>query len=283
MAVKRKIPLNQIDGVAAGGTATIKLPTNVRYHAIYFQYGTATAGGPTEANIEAELTEWRLNIDGVTQRKASSAQIFDINRSKGLAPVVGATAGYVPFFFSEPQREGLRAQESTAWGMKDVNTFQIEVDIAAGAASPTLSAFAVVDDILEPPGGIVKWKREIIQVAAIGELTHQLDTGKGDSYQGLYFFEGAAGDINSLRLEWDGVKLWDIDENDDNALLPYLGATVVSGMVHVPLDDNFPADAVPMVKMINGNPVKVQEFMATLNMGAANNVTLLREVIGSPD
>lgn len=284
MAVKRIIPLTSISGVAAGGTATIVMPTNVRYHSITFQYGCANGGGPTEANCEAHLTQWRLNINSVTQRMVSTAHQFDINRTKGVTPDVGATAGYIPFFFSEPQRESTPMVEATAWGMRGVESFQIEVDIAAGATSPVLTGWAIVDDVQEPPMGIVKLRREIIQVAAIGDLSYKMNTENGDSYQGLYFFEGTAGDVNNLRLEWDGVKLFDLDENDVIPFRKWAGSTTVSGCFHVPLDMNNPADAVPTVKRdASGGLIRVQEFNATLNMGAAANVTLYREVIGAPD
>jgi len=283
MATKRKIPLNRINGVSAGGTATIDLPTDVRYHEIHFEYNTATAGGPVETTIEAELSEFRLNIDGVTQRAVSSAQQFDINRTKGISPTVGATNGYMSFYLSEPQRQTQTAREATAWGMKDVGRFQIEVDIAVGAISPVLSGWAIIDDIQEAPNGIVKMKKEIIQVAALGELIYKLDTDKGDSYQGLYFFEGVAGDINRMKLEWDGVKMQDIDENVYTALMNSSDFSEVAGTKYLTLDDNNPGDALPSVKLVNGKAQKVREFLATLTMGGANNVTLIREMVGSPD
>lgn len=284
MAVKRKIPLTKISGVSAGGTATIDLPTNVRYHMICFQYGCSNGGGPIEATTEAHLTQWRLNIGNVTQRLCSTAHLFDINRTKGITPDADASRAFIPHFFSEPQRESTPLIEATAWGMKGVESFQIEVDIAGAATSPTLTGWAVVDDVQQAPMGIVKWRRNIIQVAATGDLSYRLNTDKGDSYQGLYFFEGTAGDINNVRLEWDGTKLFDLDEYDDDVYRKWAGSTTVSGLYHIPLDDNNPADAVPTLKKdASGNLLRVQEFDATLNMGAAANVTLYSEVIGAPD
>lgn len=287
MAVKRVIPLNQIEGVTAGGTATVKLPIGPRYHSVVLQYDTDTAGGATEANMEAEVTEVRVNIDNVTQRKASSAQIFDINRTKGRAPVVGdgTAPGYIPLFFSEPHRETALEKEVTAWGTKDIGSFQIEVDIANNSGQvPNLKGYAVVDDVMEVPNGIVKWKRELITISSTGETVHKLDTLRGDSYQGAYFFENANGDINDLLIEWDGVKIYDLTEYQVSSVLSSIGLLEVSGLVHVPFDFNHPGDAIPSVKRgAQGNLIKVQEFLTTLNMGAANDVTLIRELVGSPD
>lgn len=289
MATKRIIPLNKITGVTAGNTATITLPTNVRYHGICLQYDTTTTGGPTEATMEAEIKEVRVNIAQKTQRKASAAQIFDINRTKGKAPTVGdaSTPGFIPLFFSEPQRETQLEREASAWGMKgvDAGDFQIEVDIVDNSQTPSLKGFAVVDDVQEAPQGIVKWKRNSITIGATGEEPYSISTTGGDSFQGLHFFENSAGDIDDLLLEWDGVKIYQLNEVQDDAFMAQFvdGYDAVSGNVFVPLDMNHPADVLRTIKEVNGVRSPVQEIIATLNMGAANNVTLLREVVGLPD
>lgn len=285
MAVKHRLPITKVEGVAAGSTATIEVPIGPRYHAIVLEYDTSTAGGPTEANMEAEITEIRLEIDEITQRVCSAAQLFDINRTKGIAPVVGdgSNPGYLPIFFSEPQRLTKIEREATACGTAGINSMRLQVDIASGASSPSLKAYAIVDYKAEAPVGIVKWKRGTITVAGTGELPYRLDTTKGDSYQGLFFFENTAGDIDDVLLEWDGVKLYDLTENQLAAFMNNEGVTQVSKLVHIPLDFNSPSDAVPTVKLVNGSPVRVQEFLATLNMAQAANVTLIREMVGTPD
>lgn len=283
MAVKRKIPLNQIEGVVAGGTAIVNLPRGPRYHAIVLEYKTSTSGGSTEANMEAELLEVRVDVDEVTQRKASASEIFDINRTKGITPNVGSAVGYLPIFFSEPQRETKAKKEATAFGTMGVDSFKIEVDIASGASAPILGGYAIIDDVSEPPAGIVKWKRNVITVGATGELVYKLDTEKGESYQGIYLFENTAGDIDDILLEWDGTKLEDMLDTQIGDDLANLGIPQVSKLVHLPLDQNNPEDAVPSVKSVNGQVTKVQEFLLTLNMGGANNVTIIRELVGSVD
>lgn len=287
MATKRIIPLNKIEGVVAGGTAVIDLPTNVRYHAVFLQYDTDTAGGATEVNMEAEIKQIRVDLGEVTQRKASPSQIFDINRSKGITPTVGdgTAQGYIPIFFSEPQRATQEQQEATAWGMLGVTDFQIEIDINDAGQVPSLKGFAIVDDVQEAPMGIVKWKHNVITIAATGETPYALSTTGGDSYQGLYLFETAAGDIDELLIEWDGVKMYQLTEYQDNAYIEQFlrNANTVSKLVHVPFDCNVPKDALRTFKTVNGVRVPVQELICTLNMGAANNVTIISEKVGLPD
>lgn len=286
---KRPIPLNQIEGVSAGSTATITLPRNFRYHGLCLQYDTTTAGGATEANMETEITEIRIILDDVVQRVCSAAQLFDINRSKGQSPTVGdgTLHGFMPIHFSEPQRESKIEREVTAWGMKDVGSFKIEVDIANNSAqTPTLKGFAVVDKVMEAPKGIVKWKRNTLTIGGTGPNEFNLVSLKGDSIQALHFFEGTDGDIGDLLVEWDGEKMYDLDEMQDKALFSHFvdGYDEVTKKPMVPFDFNHPEDALRAFRTRqDGQQYRVQEVLATLDMDQAANVTLIAEMVGLPD
>lgn len=288
MAVKRRVPLNQINGVAAGATATINLPTGPRrYHEITVGYKTATAGGATEATMGSEITEVRMILDGVVQRRFSPAQLFNMNRIKGKTLTASSSTsipGYLTMYLAEPQRKSITERELTCWGMKGISTFQIELDIASGASSPVVSGYALIDDVNEVPGLIVKWKRETVQVSATGDLTYKLDTNRGDAYQSLTFIEGTAGDLDAIELTWDGVQLFKDDENFATELLNNSDFTKVTKYRHCPLSLNALANNVPTIKVgANGEKSKVGEFLAKLTMGAAANLTLMREVVGTPD
>lgn len=292
MARKIPLPLNQIEGVAAGSTATITMPRNVRYHAIVLEYDTDTSGGATEANMETELPAIRVNLNDVTQRTFSAAQLFDINRTKGLTPQVGngTLFGYLPILFSEPHRETKFEKEQSAWGMDGVGSFTIEVDIADNSSqTPMLKAFALVDRVIEAPKGIVKWKKSTLTINSTGTNEFNLVSEKGDSIQGLHFFEGTAGDIDDILIEKDGQKEWQLTEGRYTALMSQLsdGYTKVAGNVFVPLDFNHPEDVMTMVTEKRTNAgiqqFKTQEVLATLNMAQAASVTLMSEMVGLPD
>jgi hypothetical protein len=288
MAVKRLVPLNQINGVAASATATINLPVGPRrYHALFLGYKTATVGGATEAKMASEMKEIRMNLDGVTQRRFSPQQLFDLNRQKGKVVTASASTaipGYMSIYLTEPQRRTITQREATAWGMKGIGSFQIEIDLDSTASSPVINGFALIDDIDEVPGLIVKWKRETLQVSATGDLTYKLDTNRGDAYQSLTFIETTAGDIDNIELTWDGVQMYKDDENFAVEYLNSSDSTRVSKYRHVPLSLNAPENALQTIKRNqDGSLTKVGEFVAKLTMGAAANVTLIAERIGTPD
>lgn len=289
MPIKRTIPLTAINGVAANATATINIPVgSIRYHSITLGYKTATTGGATEATMKAEITEIRLVVNGVVQRKMSPADLFNLNRQKGKAPTVSASTaipGYLTFYFSEPQRKTNFEREATAWGTNNVNTFQIQIDIAAGASSPVLSGFALVDDVSQPMTNIVKWKKETVQVSATGVVNYTLDTSKStDSYQDLTLVENTAGDITNILLTWEGVVMYQDDSNYAVERLNESDYTRVSGYRHIPLCGNSLNQVIPTIrKDTNGNLVKVGSFLLQTTMGAANSYVAIREVLGLPD
>lgn len=287
MATRRNIPLNKIEGVTAGGTAIIDLPLNVRYHAIFLEYHTTTSGGATLANVLAEIKEIRILIDEVVQRRMTSKELYDINRTKGIIPRVGnaTTPAYLPLFFSEPQRKTQIMQEATAWGMAGVEDFQIEIDLIDNGQTPKLKGFATVDDTQEAPAGIIKWKRNKLTVAGTGEISDKLNTVNGDSHQALYLFEQNDGDIEDMLLEWDGIKVAQFTKAQQSVYIDHFvnNAVEVDALIHLPLDANNPADALRSVKNVNGQLRQVQEIIYTLNMAAATDVTIIRELVGTPD
>ena len=289
MAVKRWVPINQINGVAAAATAVANMVVGPRrYHITVWGYKTATVGGATEATMASEISEIRYNLDSVTQRKYKTQELFDLNRQKGKTPTVSASTsipGYITVFLSEPQRRTTLQREATCWGMADISSFQVEFDISSGASSPVLSGFALIDDVNEVNGLIVKLKREIIQVSATGDVTYKLDTSRGDSYQSLTFKETTAGDIDNVKLNWDGIVLYQDDENFAVELLNISDFTKVTKYRHMPVSWNDLQNVIPTRKPDQqGNlTVPVGEFTATLTMAAAANVVCLREVLGRKD
>jgi hypothetical protein len=213
-----------------------------------------------------------------------------LNRQKGKTPTVSASTaipGYLTVFFTEPQKKSKIEGELACWGMANVQKFKMEIDIAAGATSPVLTGFATVDDALQniEVNGIVKWKKEIIQVAATGDLNYQLDTSKGDSYESVTFVENTAGDISALELKWDGLTVYQDDINVFVENLNISDYTQVTKYRHVPLSGNMLGNLLPTVKRnpATGQLYKVGAFNAKLTMVNAANVTLIREIVGAPD
>lgn len=156
MPTKRKIRLNNISavpGAAAAGVALVEIPLSFgRCHEVHLQYGHA-AGTNTLAAALAFIEELRLIVNGTVIRTMSGAQLRDQNLMNGstydCTGLPNTTLGVnLPIFFAEPWRKDVRDQDALAWSSKPMNSFKIEVQLAANASAPTLNAFAVVDDVV---------------------------------------------------------------------------------------------------------------------------------------
>ncbi len=270
---RKLIDLPSFSSVAAGATAAIDLPVTDIYHSLRLNYGTSTAGGPTQANMESEITEIRVKVNGVVQRTMSAAQLFALNAYHGI-PV---NDGFLPIYFSEPWRRSAQGEDSLAWGMADVETFQVEVDIAAGATNPTLSATAVKEAASRAMGPIVKWRRFRVPVAAVG-VVNVSTLPKNDAYYALH---AISGNVSDVTVKVDEREVFQATAANASAYYKEQGFTPQTGYFHV---DFAPtgrvADALPM-RDARGN--RVSDFQVDFNMSAAASFDLITETLGLRD
>lgn len=265
------------NSVGAGQTAIFDLSTVDIYHSLLLTYTTTTAGGATRANMEAELTQFRLLVNGVVQRVFTATELFAILEILGI-PV---TAGEIPIFFSEPWRRTLVGEDLLAWPMGDLGergTFHLEVDIAAGAFAPTLKAVAAKDFGNAAMGPIVKWRRHNINAGAGGDL-QWYDLPPGDSVYALHCFTNQ---INSIRIETDGVIRYDLTKAEADKILTDYGWTPSANIFSVMFDyTGRHEDAQSLIDPRTKRPFK--EVLINFNMAGAANFNIIGVQIGQRD
>lgn len=275
------VEANSFNGVGIGQTATLSLPVGaVQYHAIYLIYSTTTAGGATRANMEAEITEVRLMLNGRAQRTFSFKQAMDIYERMGIS----FSAGILPIYFSEPWRRAAQGEDVLAWPMGDMSTFVIEVDIIGTATAPvTLKALIVQDQVDAQLGGIVKWFRHTVPVPAIGEVDFD-SLPKRDTLAKLHFFSADIAKIGFKVSNRQVVEFTLTPAQLDYIYLQHGGIAGVTGLTGVFFDfTNRNADMLPVVFSDNGQIKPVPNLALTFDMSAATSFTLLRETFGPRD
>lgn len=275
------IDTNSFQGVGAGQKATLELPVGaVKYHAIQLNYGTATAGGPTRANMEAELTEIQIKLNGKAQRTFSAKQLFDINAVNGIT----VNDGFLWIWFSEPWQRSAQGEDTLGWGTADIATFTIEATIDGGATNPTLEARLLVDEIAEVMGPIVKWRRHNVNVSATG-LRNVTNLPKIDAYYALHAFST---NINSIEVTIDQKEIWAAQDAQMRELYTQFGLSVPAALTSVLFDfRQRVADALPMgtrVATAEGEFVQpVADFRIDFDMSAATGFDLVTETLGPRD
>lgn len=259
------------NAVAAGQTAVCDAPAIDTYAALKLVYGTSTAGGANQANMEAEITEVRLKLNGNIQRRFSAAELFVINATYGIP----FAAGYLPIYFACPWQRSALGEDALAWGMADVQQFQIEVDIDAGAASPTLRGVAERIPVAQRTGQIVKWKKASIPVTATGE--REISPNKGDAY---YAVHASTANINSVRALLEGQEIINLTRGDITQILADQNLTQQAGYTSLIFDaTRRVSDALP-TRSDNG---LVKDFRLIYDMSSATTFTAISETLGPRD
>lgn len=278
---RRTVPVANISGVAAGQVATIDLPLGRRYHGILLSY--SESGTPAnQATMDAAITNIKVIINSRTQREYSAAELRVLNAVMG-APYA-FQAGVLPIYFAEPWRRTPGGEDALAWPAYTslgIQSFQLEVTIAAGAPAPALTAKAIIDQP-DPKtlkfGPIITTRRRAISPGGTGTYT-LLDMPKnlGD-YRALHCFEDTAGDISAVRATLDQLTAFDRSDAENTALLNIGGYVPQTALFHVIFDeDRRLGDGLPMMR---GDGTLVSEFTLEFDMAAANPFTLIAEMLG---
>lgn len=267
--------LNGFNAVAPGQTATVDMGTGVRYHQIWINYKT----NASRATMESDITEIRMKINGKVIRRFSAAELLAINEENGQA----AVNGYLPIYLSEPWRRNAVGEDAGAWGMSNVASFQIEVDIDGGATNPTLGGFAEFDSVQTPLADIIMWEKQTVPANGAGTVTlNTLPRTQNEFYQRMHAFEASAGDITAIEVKVGNSIAKSLKKAANEAKLAADGFTNIAGIFPIIFDQTQRwSDALSMVKA-DGNLVSSFRIDFTMGSGASDFVLFI-ERRGTPD
>jgi len=128
--------INGVEGVVSGGTATVNIPINRRYHALKIFVGATALTAATDI-----LEYVRILVNGVVMRDLSPADIINIAKLNGITPA----AGEVPVYFSEPWRASVIGEEATSWDLFGQSKCTLEIRFKTGLTAPTAAVSATFD------------------------------------------------------------------------------------------------------------------------------------------
>lgn len=202
-----KMPAAQ--GVAAGQTATFKLPIKSRYHMLYLVYSGVTL---------AQMTEIRVIANSKPFQRFTAEDLDKMNQQKGLA----AASGILVLMLDRFNLKTRAMEEDTAvnTGSVDPNTgkviteFNIEIDIAGAASGPALSLFADISQQLPGGPGTLLYINKFTRAASgAGELDVADMPYGGITTQllnAVYIKKASgAGDITGVKIDRDLYNIFD--------------------------------------------------------------------------
>ena len=265
--------ISNFNGVAAGQTATITIPAQGIYRKlvlIYKESGTAV----TLSNMQAAITEIRLKINGKIQQRYSAAELIAINALYGKTFLDGR----LPIFFAQPWRRQALGEDVFRWGMADVQSFQVEVDIAAGRTAPSIECLCYWQQGEEAMGTIRKFRRFNLPVTATGENVWMPPVL--DAYVGVH---ALSSNITDVKVLVDNTEKRNSEVVDLHDLMDDQNLVAQSGYTHVLFDPSRRfEDVLAMTKPGEPNNA-VQDYRFIFTMGAATGFDLLTETVGARD
>lgn len=175
MATKITVKMPSGEGIAAGSTATFRIPVGLRFHALYlmFNYNAASL------NL-SHFTEIRLFINGSVAQRYSATERDALNRFDYFP---AATNGVLTIPFDRTSLLTVVETERTAinTGVADeagrlINSMYLEIDIAAGATvvPSDLSLYAKQSDAVAGGPGIIPYIRRETRVVAGADSDFQI-------------------------------------------------------------------------------------------------------------
>lgn len=227
----RKInKLPSMSRVVAGSTATLELPIGPTYRRLLF---SVTAGAALDAS---DIGRINVLIDGkVVQTFKNLQRLMDINSYYNrAADTMAATAAVFAIHFERSEMVDMVYRRAPGIGTQDVQTFHVELDIAAGApADIAITAYAEVDPVPQPLGVFFKIREFPFSSAVSGQV--EIDKlPRGAWYSVIHLFKS---DITAVEVQGNQVKVIDgtkgILERTQKEASPVKRVPVTGSATHV--------------------------------------------------
>lgn len=140
------IKLKNLSGIEDGGRPVVDIPRSGIYHGLFLVCRKAASALMTEAEIETDISNIRIRIDGDQKFDLTAAVLFDLHRYWFAKYGAYTIAGQIPIWLTRPHLQFAAERSLLAWGTKDVNSFTLEMDLAASlSALVTVELWAMVE------------------------------------------------------------------------------------------------------------------------------------------
>ena len=269
----RLVKLPPFENVAAGNTAIMpRIPQGESYEAIILKLGGTSF-------TKAQIDNIRQRLGGKLITDITGSHLDAMNQFMGQT----ANAAYLAIHYSDPNARTINGENIGAIDTSDpYSSFNMEVDINAGATAPTLEAWGLVSP---PKGGdnkrVIKAllkNTETLGGAGTFNLNVPLGSKSGTLLKRLHLMHA---NITAVTVRRDGL---DIQDQGENGIVQFLQneltrVTQAGHLAYDPLFRDNQSNAVPTARG-DGTPASM-EFKATAS--GADTVTEYAELYATVD
>jgi len=225
-----------LTGIEEGATCTAKLPARGVHHGLYLVCRTAAGVGLSEGEIEADIGKITLRLDGDVKLEMTAQALLDLDRYWFAKDGSHTVDGVIPIRFWRPLFPTAAERALLCWGMADVGSFTLEVEVLTpgGLTVSSIDVYCEIENAVRKLGRHVVVRYNPDSFAATGEQ----DISRfelGDAGQGILamHFEHGSGQIDACTVRVNDKDLMqDVPQELNAHRLRQFGRTQQTGYFH---------------------------------------------------
>lgn len=264
-------------GISSGSLATGSIPTSGLHRATYLRCLNSSGVALTRTQIEADIGDITVRINGEIILEASVDLLFDLQRYYGDKNGAGNVDGIVPIFWGLPYFKTDLERSVYDLGMANVRSFTVEAKIDGVAALSTIEILSEVENtsrILGAHRRITKFPRNFSSTG-VQELSDLPKDDQNTGYIAMHV-EESAGRIDQVTLKRNTTDIInELDAKLNQVLLEDSGRTPQAGYFHIDMARSNDIAGIIRMGVLDWR----QEFTWNASAGAPGNYNLYIERI----
>ncbi len=263
-------------GVAAGGTATARLPVGTTFLDVLI-IATVAGVAATRAQVIASFNQVRFLVDGKEKVTLTGTQFVALVEFYETGSI--GDTGLVWWPFQRPWMQEVANQLAPAYGMVGKDSFQIEIDLDAAASVDGLKLSRYTHPIAENLGSHIQVRRITPNFGATGDQF--FDDLPKDPRERLYamHIQCTVANLARIQIIADDAKIIDTTPAQIHQRYKYAThrRTPQTGFVHLDFcNRGLDVDALPL-------SMKTLQMILTWENAAPNAFPIIMEVATSDE
>ncbi len=224
-----------LTGIGAGAVCTLPLPADKVHHGLMLVCRKAAGAAMSRAEVIADVGDVVIRLGGDIKIEASATFLLDMFKYWHDKEGAFTIAGALPILYTRPNLISAPERALMAWGMKNVESYTIEVNITAVATLVTIEVWTLIEDATRNLGRHLCISRHPQTFAATGvQQLVTLPFGDSDIAILADHIGESTGDINSVIVKAGGNDIIDeVPMELNNMMLRHAGRTAQTDYFHL--------------------------------------------------
>lgn len=236
----RLIKQPSVRGIAAGAKATVEIPTTGTHLYLLLRCKTAAGAALTVAQMKAAINLITIRLNGVAKYEGTAKFFLDRQKYYGDAHGAGNVDGIIAIPYIRQHLPTLEGRMVTAWGMQDITSYTVDIDVVTVASLASIEVLSEVDMTPRRLGQHIEIRRHPFNFANTGldeinSLPRFAKPGNlNDSGYLAMHIEAGNGTFSNVTVKVNNEDYFqEVDPNLNKVYLQSLKRTPQAGYFHI--------------------------------------------------